>query len=91
MKEIKLFNRDNANLCLISEDNKTWKFKVDANHEYILKYMRIGYNDNNIIDMIDPSGGPYLSIGQRLDKTHIIKSIIEQNNELIIITEEKEV
>ena len=34
MYTINLPNRDNANLMLISEDEKTWTFKVDENHNY---------------------------------------------------------
>ena len=54
--EIKLFNRDGADLRLISEDEKLWKFKVDKKHAYVLEYMRYGLEkDNKTINMMDPS------------------------------------
>ena len=43
MKEIKLYNRDGADLKLVSEDDKLWKFQVDDKHKYILEYCRVGY------------------------------------------------
>ena len=80
MKEIKLYNRDGANLRLVSEDGKVWKFHVDKDHQYVLDYCRLGLFADNIIgcggyEMIDPSGGPYLKVGERLDNMHIIESI----------------
>lgn len=41
MKEIKLHNRDGANLKLVRTDDPTlWKLKVDRRHQYIFMYMR---------------------------------------------------
>ena len=47
MKEIKLYNRDGANLKLVSEDGNLWKFQVDDKHKYILEYCRIGYQNED--------------------------------------------
>ena len=95
MKEIKLYNRDGANLKLVSEDGKAWKFDVDEKHQYVLEYCRMGMFDENDkehigYEMVDPSGGPYLSVGQRLDKMHVIESIISTKNGIIINTIESE-
>ena len=90
MKEIKLFNRDGANLKLISEDGRLWKFNVDEKHKYILEYCRLGYKDDKEIDFIDPSGGPMLSCGQRLSKNYVIYFIIEVDDQLMIHTQELE-
>lgn len=78
MNEIKLYNRDGANLKLVPCDENLWKFEVDDNHKYILQYMRLGFEkDNKTISFVDPSGGPYLSRGQRLSKKYVINSIID--------------
>ena len=64
--KINLFNRDGANLWLEpeKENSDIWKLKVDNNHTYVLEYMRIiGYPK---IEAIDPSGGPFISIGDIL-------------------------
>lgn len=91
LNKIKLFNRDGANLNLISEDGTLWAFNVDEKHKYILEYCRVGYkNDNKEIEFIDPSGGPMLSCGQRLSKNYVIDSIVEVNGQLMIHTKELE-
>ena len=87
ISEIKLFNRDNGNLKLISEDGKTWKFNVDEKHKYILEFMRYGLDDDNeTINMVDPSGGPYLTIGSKIGNDLIINSFTEVDGELLIHT-----
>ena len=87
LKKIKLFNRDGANLNLISEDGTLWAFNVDEKHKYIFEYCRVGYkNDNTEIEFIDPSGGPMLSCGRRLSKNYVIDSIIAVNGQLMIRT-----
>lgn len=84
MKEIKLFNRDGADLRLVNHDINLWKLQVDDHHKYVLDYMRIGYeNDNITISFVDPSGGPYLCRGQRLNKKYIINLIAEVDGEFI--------
>lgn len=91
LNKIKLFNRDGANLNLISEDGILWTVNVDEKHKYILEYCRVGYkNDNTEIEFIDPSGGPMLSCGQRLSKNYVIDSIVEVNGQLMIRTKELE-
>ena len=88
MKEIKLYNRDGANLKLVSEDGNLWKFQVDDKHKYILEYCRIGYqNEDKEIEFIDPSGGPMLSCGQTISKDYVIDSIIDIDNQLMIYTQ----
>ena len=90
--KIHLYNRDGANLKLVSEDGELWTFDVDERHQYILDYCRVGFeqNDPNKYVMIDPSGVPYLEIGQRLDKTHVINEIVKLDKGFGIKTIEKE-
>ena len=88
MKEIKLYNRDGANLKLVSEDGNLWKFQVDDKHKYILEYCRVGYqNEDKEIEFVDPSGGPMLSCGQTISKDYVINSIINVDNQLMIYTQ----
>ena len=83
MNIIKLHNRDGANLKLVNYDDYLWKFEVDDKHKYILQYMRMGFlEDNKTIYFVDPSGGPYLSRGKRLNKKYIINAIFEHENEI---------
>ena len=88
MKEIKLFNRDGADLKLVSEDGKLWKFQVDDKHKYILEYCRVGYQKGDKeIDFVDPSGGPMLSCGQRISEDYVIDFIIDVDDQLMIHTQ----
>ena len=88
MKEIKLYNRDGADLKLVSEDGNLWKFQVDDKHKYVLEYCRVGYqNEDKEIDFVDPSGGPMLSCGQSISKDYVIDSIIDVDNQLMIYTQ----
>lgn len=85
--EIKLYNRDGADLRLVSEDGLLWRFKVDTEHQYVLEYMRYGLeNDNRTICMIDPSGGPYLTIGSKIGQDYVIDAFIELDGEYLIHT-----
>ncbi len=87
INEIKLFNRDGADLRLVSEDEKLWKFKVDIKHKYVIEHIRFGLeNDNKTIYMMDPSGGPYLTIGSRVGKDFIIDAFLEVDGECMIHT-----
>ena len=80
MERIRLFNRDGANLFLVSNPEGTfWHFDVDDDHMYILEYMRVGYmEDNKTIDFADPSGGPMVHIGSQFDN-YIVDRIIDWN------------
>lgn len=91
MKKINLFNRDKANLNLVSEDGKIWAFEVDKPHEFVLEYMRVGYRENKeSIEFIDPSGGPFISVGNKLSDNLVVKEIVwnDKTPGFNIITEE---
>ena len=65
--KIILYNRDRANLWLEKEDSDIWKLKVDNTHKWVLEHIRvIGYPE---IEAIDPSGGPFISVGDVLSDT----------------------
>lgn len=90
-KEIKLYNRDGANLCLKPlnedsvDDDRAYILSVDKEHSFVLDYMRIIGNfivKNKLtnwlsIEAVDPSGGPYLCIGKRVTEHHKISRIVD--------------
>ena len=95
MKEIKLFNRDGADLKLVQKHLKEidphiteWELKVDKNHSYALEFCRfIGeyqVNGNKVnwdtIEAIDPSGGPMLSLGDEFEGKYKIVKINSINS-----------
>ena len=95
MKEIKLFNRDGADLKLVQKYLKEidphiteWELKVDKKHSYVLEFCRfIGKHqiENNkvnwdVIEAIDPSGGPMLSLGDEFEGKYKIVKINSANN-----------
>lgn len=61
-------NRDKARIWL--DDNNV----ICSNKDYVLEYMRVGYNSNDkhTIEFIDPSGGPMLSIGDKIGNKKIV-------------------
>ena len=79
--KIELFNRDRAYLCLVKTDKKisdniySWKLEVDDIHPYVLQYCRYIMDDDKSIGAIDPSGGPFMSIGDTFEhgKYKIVK------------------
>ena len=79
--KIKLYNRDGADLWLekikdIEDNISRWQLKVDKEHEYCLKYMRIIGNYPNHIEAVDPSGGPFISISDEFEGKYKIVDII---------------
>jgi len=95
MKEIKLFNRDGADLKLVQKHLKEiepyiteWKLKVDKEHSYVLEFCRfIGEHqvDGNkvnwdVIEAIDPSGGPFISLGDEFENKYKIVKINSANS-----------
>ena len=88
MKKIKLYNRDGADLWLEQKNLKEiepyiseWELKVDKEHSYVLEFCRfIGeYQEENdrinwdVIEAIDPSGGPFISLGDEFGQYKIVK------------------
>jgi hypothetical protein len=95
MKEIKLFNRDGADLKLVQKHLKEiepyiteWELKVDKEHSYVLEFCRfIGEHqiENNkvnwdVIEAIDPSGGPFISLGDEFENKYKIVKINSANS-----------
>ena len=82
MKKIRLANRDGASMWLeyigpyFSEEKASfWQLKVDDKHKYCLEYMRI-VGELNHIEAVDPSGGPFLSLGYVFNNEYKIIQIL---------------
>jgi hypothetical protein len=80
--KIRLFNRDGANLGLekgsyLEPHTYEWHLKVDDEHNWVLKYLRIIGDYPTKIEAVDPSGGPFISVGNTFegDKYKIIEII----------------
>ena len=82
MKEIKLFNRDGANLKLVQKHLKEiephiteWELQVDEKHKYVLEFCR--YIGDNFLEpeAIDPSGGPMINLGDEFENKYKIVKI----------------
>lgn len=86
--KIQLYNRDGADLYLFRLDEAEpiepniyeWELCVDEKHSYVLEYCRfIGQFDKNngweVIEAIDPSGGPMLYLGDEFKKKYKIVKI----------------
>ena len=79
--KIKLFNRDGADLYIEKSEQQVepniyvWNLKVDKKHEYCLEYMRCIGNYPNDIEAVDPSGGPFIAVGDMIRKYQIIKIV----------------
>ena len=95
MKEIKLFNRDGADLKLVQKYLKEiephiteWELQVDDKHKYVLEFVRfIGNYDEDknsidwsVIEAIDPSGGPMINLGDEFEGRYKIVKINSTNN-----------
>lgn len=54
----------------------------------IIYSTRVGYNDNDKtnIAFVDPDGGPFLAVGDHLDKDTIINAIEWKDDDGIVIT-----
>ena len=95
MKKIKLYNRDSADLWLEQKNSKEidshiseWELKVDKEHSSVLEFCRYigehqvdGNKINwNTIDAIDPSGGPFISLGDEFEGKYKIVKINSANS-----------
>lgn len=70
--EIQLKSRggiDNRLVRVGGEDSTKYKLKTQFNY-------RVGFTDNGVCTFIDPSGGPFMTVGSEIDG-HKIKAIHE--------------
>jgi hypothetical protein len=68
-----------------------YEFKQLSENTYTivgdLKYWRSGFNNDGSIDFVDPSGGPFISIGYEIDGREVIK--IETDEQIIFTVKGK--
>lgn len=90
MKKIKLFNRDGADLYIVLSkkvENNIYeaKLKIDKKHSYCLEYIRTIKDCSDNIESVDPSGGPFISIGDEFENNYKIVKI--KNSTTFLISE----
>lgn len=89
MEIINLFNRDGAKMHLVSEDNKLFTFNVDESHKWVLEHCRVGFmEDNKTYDFVDPSGGPFLQVGTKIDG-RLIEAIVPLDEGIGVVLADK--
>ena len=81
MNIIKLHNRDGANLWLEKIEDlephiSKYQLKVDDDQKYCIEYSRIIGDYPKEIEAIDPSGGPFISIGDEFENKYKIINIL---------------
>lgn len=70
--EIQLLSRggiDNRLVRVGGEDSTKYELKTPLSY-------RVGFNDDGVYAFIDPSGGPFMTVGSEIDG-HIVKAIHE--------------
>lgn len=76
---ISLYNRDGAILTLtrgkkVDTTTNEWYLTVDDDHKWVMEHCRIIGSPGNI-EAIDPSGGPFIAVGDMIRKYQIIKIV----------------
>jgi hypothetical protein len=56
-----LHNRYGDLIQLVKQDKNLYLLDGD------LDYMRVGFNNDKTIEFVDPSGGPFMQVGTKLD------------------------
>jgi hypothetical protein len=83
-KAYQAFLEDNAKHLIPLMEFKEFKKEVhNYNNEAMRPYSQLVYSDTDTIDMVDPSGGPYLVVGSNL------KMFFRKDYEDLIIKEIK--
>lgn len=73
VNRIPLFNRDGSKVFLEQKENNIYYLRGE---EAALMAVGVTFDGNpNNITAIDPSGGPYISVGSEIIKGYIIESI----------------
>lgn len=70
---------DEYHFMPIDEDGKKYIFKCGD-------YYRVGFDNPDDVEyaFVDPSGGPFISPGYKIDDNHIVKSISKHQKGLLI-------
>ena len=90
-ERIRVYGHDGEEKWLVRVSEDLYKISIPDNEE-LEKSTRFMYEKEEINDgksiinyiAIDPVGGPYMTIGYRINPFYTIKNIIEKNNEVFI-------
>ena len=87
-KVINLYNRYDSAIYLERLHDNDWILKAKDPDD--LNYMRIGFTDDSheVINFIDPSGGPFMAVGNQIDNK-TITSIEHESGKFIITLEDE--
>lgn len=72
-------NRDGAHLWFENIKDNIYELKTDK--QFVLEYCRIGFINKTNLVMVDPSGGPYIAVGDEFDG-YKLKSIFYEDKRL---------
>ena len=80
IETIHLPNRYNERVCLIQlpESNVLYRLDVEC------PYLRISENEDNTINFVDPSGGPFIDIGYKISNKRVVSKIYRDDKNIII-------
>lgn len=95
MREFKLYNRYRVQNSFVEVAENEWVLKFDNPKEY--DWCRVGLKNNddkNDFSFIDPSGGPFISLGDRFFEDLVVERIIwrktgEDKGEYVVYTKKK--
>lgn len=80
MNEIKLKSRDGTYTTLTKESDNSYLVHLDEN----APYMRVS-ETNNIIEFIDPPGGPLIAVNRKVPTTSLVVGKIVHTNKGYVI------
>lgn len=86
MKTIDLYNRYQEHIYLESIDDNNWILKGDNDS---LGYMRVGYEQDKSINFIDPSGGPFIGKGSKINGKTVTNINTSKDGYIITLKEDE--
>ncbi|MCK9475494.1 MAG: hypothetical protein M0R46_06240 [Candidatus Muirbacterium halophilum] len=82
------YNRYKEKIIIDKKSNDLYELEMN------LQFCRCGYDENDLLNMVDPTGGPYISVGlfdmgyfNKEWSGDIVKEIIIENNIITLKTE----
>ncbi len=66
-KSYSKYTEDGGTLCLEDFKSAIHEFDTEKGYAFDYKYRSLIESSKDKIDMVDPSGGPYISVGMKLD------------------------
>ena len=85
MKEIVLSNRYNDEVKLVHQEGNDYLLHMGGDG-----WLRVGKNNEGEIAFVDPSGGPFLALGHKVENKTIEKIEFKQGTGYILTLKEDE-